>query len=88
MVISVLEKVHSGGHGEGGSESNKGEQGIAYLIHLCKKCWGSEIKLPCGGEWGRTGVREGLFAHARLADRRKASRFGATVRILTVPLSS
>lgn len=29
MVISVSEKVHSGGHGEGGSESNKGEQGIA-----------------------------------------------------------
>lgn len=52
MVISVSEKVHSGGHGEGGSESNKGEQGIAYLIHLCKKCWGPEIKLPCGGGGG------------------------------------
>lgn len=65
MVISVSEKVHSGGHGEGGSESNKGEQGIAYLIHLCKKCWGPEIKLPCGGGGGVAGVREGLFARCK-----------------------
>lgn len=87
MVISVLEKVHSGGHGEGGLESNRGDQGTAYLIHLCEKGWVPGIKLPCGGGAGKQVWEKSFLLTARLAGRRKVSRFGATVRILTVPLS-
>lgn len=38
------------------------------------------------GEW-EAGVREGYLLIVRLVSRRKVSRSGATVRILTVPLS-
>ena len=34
MIISVLKKVHSGGHGENELESGKGDQGAGYLNHL------------------------------------------------------
>lgn len=64
MIISVFRKVYSGGHGEEGLESSKGDPGNGCLIHLCKTRWRPGTKLLWDGEW-EAGVREGIFAHCQ-----------------------